>query len=302
MFLVILVNILYALVCPIGKIALQYTSPLFLTAFRMIFSGIVVLIYQYIFRRDKFTLSKSQLWLIALASIFSIYLTNWLEFLGLDYLTPAKTAFLYNLYPFSSALLSYMFFSERMSVKKWIGLAIGILGSLPLLMEDSSATEAQFHKYFGLVSLPELAVLGAIIACPLGWIFIQKAICDKNYDSVMANGTTMFAGGIMAIVHSYMTEQWDPVPITNLPYFFLTSFGLIIISNIICNTLYIELLKHYSLTFLSFTGFSTPLLTAVFDWLFFGYTVSYAFYISTAIMFVGFYLFYKEELKPLRET
>lgn len=301
MILVIIVNLLYALVCPIGKAALNYTSPLFLTAFRMILAGSVVLGYQYFFRREHFRVSPRHIGSLAIASFFTIYLTNWLEFLGLDYLTPAKTAFLYNLYPFAAALLSYIYMHEQLSHKKWLGLTIGFLGSLPLLLADTSQ-EIPFHKYLGFLSLPELAVIGAVFACPFGWIFIQKSICQDGYDSIMAVGITELAGGAMALAHSYFTETWNPLPVTNGLWFLITAFGLIIVSNIICNILYIELLKKYSLTFLSFTGFTTPLLTAVFDWLFFGYTVSYAFYISTAIMSVGFFLFFIEEYKKGQTT
>lgn len=296
MFLIILVNLLYALVCPLGKIALNYTTPLFLTAFRMILSGSILLFYQYIYRSDKFIIKRKHILYLLIGSVFSIYLTNVLEFLGLDYLSPAKTAFLYNLYPFSSALVSYIYLNERMSKIKWLGLAIGFLGSLPLLLSDTSQ-EVTLYKFFGFISLPELAVIGAVFACPFGWIFVQKLIWEDKYDSVMANGVTMFAGGLMALVHSMLVESWNPLPITNTVDFLKTSLTLMLVSNIISNSLFVELLKTYSLTFLSFTGFVTPLLTAIFDKFFFGYAISYSFYISTAIMLIGFYLFYKDELK-----
>lgn len=293
MFLVILVNVLYALVCPLGKIALYYAYPIFLTAYRMIISGIFVLGYQYAYRRHKFTVSKKEIWPLALGAIFSIYITNWLEFSGLDDLSPAKTAFLYNLYPFASALLSYLYLGEKLGFKKLIGLIIGFLGSLPLLLVNTVG-DSPAYKYMGLISLPEISVIAAVFACPFGWIFIQKAVCDDKLDSVMANGITMLAGGIMALVHSFIVEPWTPFPITDYPYFLLTSFTLMLVSNILANTLYIELLKTYSLTLLSFSAFMTPLLTACFDKVLFGYPIALVFYLSTIIMFLGFYLFYKE--------
>lgn len=295
MFFIILVNILYSLLCPIGKIALNYSTPLFLTAFRMIVAAVILLTYQYVYQRNKFFISRDQIFSLVLASFFSIYLANVLEFVGLDYLTPTKTAFLYNLYPFASALLSYLFVDEILTKRKWFGLLIGFLGSLPLLLADS-AQEANLHKYFGFLSLPEIAILVAVFACPLGWILTQKAICEEKCDSVMAVGITSLVGGLFALGHSYYSDIWNPLPVSNYGYFALTSLGLIIISNIISSIIYVELLKTYTLTFLSFSGFIAPLLTALFDWIIFGYTVSYAFYISTGIMFVGFYLFYMDEL------
>ncbi|MBA3954751.1 DMT family transporter [Candidatus Dependentiae bacterium] len=299
MIAVFLLNIFYALVCPIGKVALYYTSPLFLTGFRMVLGGAVVLAYQYIFRRDRFVVPTISWWPLFWAAVYTIYLTNWLEFLALEHLTPAKTSFLYNLYPFVSALLSVTYLREGLSGKKWLGICIGLLGSIPLLI-SADAADPHLYKYFGLVSVPELALLASVLVCPLGWIFIQKAVCQKGCDSVMANSVTMLIGGLMALVHSGLTENWNPVPVTNVPWFLITTGGLIVVSNLICNTMYIELLKKYTITFLSFTGFITPIVTAIFDWLFFGYRVPTTFYISMSIMFIGFYIFYKaEETTPI---
>ena len=297
MFLVFLVNILYAFICPLGKAALAYTSPLFLTGFRMILGGCIILGYQYFFRRAHFKITASAWRPLVIASVFAIYLTNWLEFAALDYLSPAKTTFLYNLYPFVSALLSFLYVNEQLSRLKWLGILCGILGSLPLLISADPAGPSLI-KYFGIVSLPEIALLISVIACPLGWLFIQNAVCKHNCDSIMANGITMLFGGLLALMHSYSTELWQPVPISNIRGFALTTGSLLLLSNIVCNTLYIELLKTYSVTFLSFTGFITPLITALIDWLFFGYTVSPAFYVSSILMATGFYIFYTQELTP----
>ena len=296
MFLVFLVNILFAFVCPVGKLALLYTSPLFLTGFRMIVGSLVVLGYQYFFRRAHFTVTRAAWWPLGIAALFTIYLTNWLEFAGLEHLSPAKTTFLYNLYPFVAALLSFFYLKERLSRKQQVGILMGILGSLPLLISIDPAGP-QLTKYFGLLSLPELALLVSVVAAPLGWLFIQEAVCSHGCDSIMANGVTMLLGGLLALLHSYGTELWQPVPVSNLRGFALTTGGLLVLSNIVCNTLYIELLKSYSVTFLSFTGFITPLITALIDWLLFGYTVSPAFYVSSVLMAGGFFLFYRYELE-----
>ena len=260
----------------------------------MVLGGGVVLAYQYFFRRDRFVVPTLSWWPLFWASVYTIYLTNWLEFVALEHLTPAKTSFLYNLYPFVSALLAVTYLREKLAGKKWLGIGIGLIGSVPLLISPDAA-DPDLYKYLGLVSGPELALLLSVIVCPLGWIFIQRAVCEKECDSVMANSVTMLIGGVMALVHSGITETWHPIPVTNIPWFLITTGGLIVVSNLICNTLYIELLKKYTVTFLSFTGFITPIVTAVFDWLFFGYGVPVTFYVSMSIMFIGFYIFYRAE-------
>jgi drug/metabolite transporter (DMT)-like permease len=295
MFFIFLLNICYALVCVIGKVALNYTSPLFLTGFRMTLGGFLVLGYQYFFRSNYFTVPKEAWKPLLWTALYAIYLTNWLEFAGLEHLTPAKTAFLYTLVPFSSALISIFYLGEKLSFNKKLGIGVGFLGSLPLLLSPDSASP-ELIKYWGLFSGPELALLASIIVYPLGLLFMQQAVCSKQCDTIMANGITMLIGGIIALIHSFITEGWLPLPITDLTGFLFSTFGLILFSNIICNTLYIEMLKKYSITFLAFTGFIIPLVTALLDWIIFGYKVPYTFYLSNFLIIVGFYLFSKEEL------
>jgi len=77
---------------------------------------------------------------------------------------------------------------------------------------------------------------------------------------------------------------------------------LMIISNAICYNLYGKLLKKYSATFMSFAGFTTPLFTALFDWLKFGEVASWHFYLSATIVFGGLLIFYQEELTQNSEA
>jgi drug/metabolite transporter (DMT)-like permease len=60
--------------------------------------------------------------------------------------------------------------------------------------------------------------------------------------------------------------------------------------------MYASLLKKYTATFMSFAGFIAPLFTALYGWAFLGEIITWHFYASSAIVFVGLFLFYKDEL------
>lgn len=149
----------------------------------------------------------------------------------------------------------------------------------------------------GGLPLPEIAVIIAIIFSTYGCVVLRQLVCEKNYDSVMINGLNMFIGGGLALVHSLLVDAWNPLPVTNMQGFLMSAGGMLFVSNIVGSSAYIELLKRYSITFLSFTAFSEPLLTALLDWLIFGTKMPSMFYLSVAIVFVGLYLFYSDELK-----
>jgi drug/metabolite transporter (DMT)-like permease len=261
----------------------------------MFVAGVFMLLFQYFAHRDKFIFKKKDLWRFFLLAVFNIYFTNILEFWGLQYLTSFKTCFIYSLSPFIAALLSYVILSETMSAKKWIGLGIGVLGIVPVLLNESSS-EADIGHVF-LFSWAEISVMGAAICSVYGWILLRQLVNENGYSPLMANGLSMLIGGGMALSHSSLVENWNPIPVTEYFPFLECAILLIILSNLLAYNLYGYLLRKFTATFISFAGFTTPLFTAFFGWLFLGEVVTLPFYLSAIIVFCGLLMFYQEELK-----
>lgn len=295
MHFVILLYALFASVFTIAKSGLEYTEPLFFMGSRMVIAGIFLLGYLYFFDRKKLSFNKRFGWQIFRLALFNIYFTNVFEFWGLQYLTSFKTCFIYSLSPFLSALFSFTIFNEKMTVKKWIGLFIGFVGFIPVLLGQTSSEENAGQFLF--LSWPEISVILAAICSVYGWILLRQLVKEGDCSTLMANGASMFIGGLIALVHSGFTETWDPIPTTKFLPFFESTILLVIISNLIAYNLYGFLLKKYTATLISFAGFVTPLFTALFGWVFLGEIVTWPFYLSSAIVLMGLTMFYQEELK-----
>lgn len=296
MFLVLLLYALFASVFTFEKLNLQNAQPLFLVGSQMLTAGTILLTYQFFFRRADFQIpAKNSIWMIFRLAIFNIYLNNIFEFLALRYLDSFKTCLFYSLSPFFAAMFSYYIFSERLSWRKLVGLSIGFLGFIPNLLDNQSA-ESRLNSLF-FISWEEGIMFLAAISSVYGWILLRQLVRDGGYSAFMANGLSMFIGGIIALINSMFVETWDPVPVTNVVGFLQCTFMLILISNLICYNLYGFLLKRFSATFMSFAGFMTPLFTAFFGWLFLGEVVTWAFLASAAIVFLGLLIFSQEELQ-----
>lgn len=297
MFLVFLLYGLFASVFTIAKTGLEYTQPFFLVGSRMMLAGLLMLGYQFWFKRNELKFNGIHIWRIVQLAVFNIFLTNAFEFWGLKYLSSSKTCFLYSLSPFVSALLSYMMFSEKMTSKKWLGLIIGFAGFIPILLSKTAQEESTGSFLF--FSWAEASVMMAAICGVYGWILLKQLVKENGYSPITANGLSMLVGGTIAIINSVLTEDWNPIPVTQFLPFFECAILLIIISNMICYNLYGFLLKKYSATFMSFAGITTPLFAAIFGWFFLGDKEIFAwpFYISGAIVFFGLYIFYQEEIK-----
>lgn len=295
MLFVFLLYALFASVFTIAKTGLEYTQPFFLVGSRMMLAGVIMLAYQFFFKRSEFVFKKESFWRVFRLAAFNIYLTNVFEFWGLKYLTSFKTCFIYSLSPFVSALLSYYMFSEKMNGKKWLGLLVGFAGFLPILLNHTSTEESAGSLFY--FSFPELAVMLAAICSVYGWILLRQLVKDDGYSPFMANGLSMLIGGVFALGHSLCVEDWNPLPVTEYLPFAECAIALIIISNLICYNLYGWLLKSYSATFMSFAGFTTPLFTALFGWFYLGEVVTLPFYISAMVVFSGLLIFNQQELK-----
>lgn len=298
MFWVLILYGLFASVFTIAKLALQVTEPLFLIGARMTVAGLLMLSFLFFFRPKELRFKKEDAFALFFLGFMNIYLTNALEFWGLKYLTSFKTCFIYSLSPFASALLSWLAFAERMSVKKWGGLFIGFLGFTPIFLAQT--TDEVLSGTFFSFSWAELAVMGAALSSVWGWVLLRGLVFDKGYSPIMANGVAMTLGGLMALIHSAGVENWDPLPVSDYARFIELGGALLIVSNLLGYNLYGALLKRFSATFMSFAGFLTPLFSALLGWLFLGETVAWPFWLSAAIVFTGLSLFYQEELFLLK--
>lgn len=278
----------------IGKTTLEYCPPLFLTATRMILAGVLLLSFLYCFYREKLLFKKKMIFPLALLGLTSVYITNALEFWGLQYLTSAKACFIYSLSPFLSTIFSYFQFREKITSKKVLGLMIGFLGFIPVLIYQSEK-----ESLFGgvIFSWAEIALIVATIFSVYGWILLRKLGKEENMSPLFANGASMVIGGFFALMHSLIAENWSPTPVSEFIPFAKGVIMMIIVSNLICYNLYGYLLKHFTATFLSFAGLMTPLFAAFFGWLILKENVSWSFFLAIGIIFFGLWLVYSEELR-----
>ncbi len=295
-FLMIELLLLYALFSssfPVSKVLLNYTSPMMLTGLRMIGGGIVLLGYQMIVNHKHLYLKRKHWFLFAQLTFFGIYITYLLRFWALSQISVAKTAFFYNLSPFFSAIYSYFLFDEKISKKQWVGLGIGFIGLIPLIITGTPGEKEMGEFLF--VSWAELALFVSVACHSYSWTLTRKLVRFKRYSPAIVNGISMFAGGALALFTAWLYPC--SFYVENIARFTGLLAFIIIVNNVVCYNIYAHLLRKYTSTFLSFAGFSSPLFTAFYGWVFLGEFISYHFFISSIIVFVGLYLFYQDELK-----
>jgi len=299
MSLLILISMfaIWSSVFSLGKMALELAPPLFLTASRMFIAGVLIMAYLAFRNRSAFKITPKQFGSLALLAVFSVYLSNAFEFWGLKYMTAAKTCFFYSLSPFFTALFSYLHFGEKMNGKKWLGMAIGFAGFIPVLASQKGSEELLSSLAF--ISWPELAIIGASVCSQYGWILLRLLVKNNSMPLLMINGASMVIGGVFALVHSLFVDSWTPFPVAagSFPAFAQGLFIMIFISNILCYNLYGLMLKRFRATFVSFMGLLFPVFASLNSWILLGEPLSPVIFLSTAIVSIGLWLFYSAELR-----
>lgn len=295
MILVALLYLLFASTFTLGKAVLAYISPILFIGIRMVAGGSILLAYQYFFNRSKWHFDWKDSGSFFHIALFLIYISFLGEFWAMQYVSASKACLLFNMSPFITALFSYYMLSERLTKKQWIGLAIGFLGFLPILV-DQTAGE-QVTRHFGFLSTPELLLIMAVTSASYGWMVMRYLVIERDYSSIMVNGTGMLVGGFMALITSFFLEGVPHINQEQVPIIASYTLALILVANIICFNLYGVLLRRYSATFLSFAGFTTPLFAALLDLIFFSQPITMGFVATIAFVFIGLWLFYNDEFR-----
>lgn len=293
MILIIIMYALFACSLSIGKILVNFATPTLLTGIRMTIAGMILLAYQYFSPHQEFNFKKEHLKDCAKLVFFGIYVTYILRFWGLRGLPSYKAIFLHNFAPFATAFYSYFLLQEKITKKQVLGLCIGFLGMIPILLTTTPIEEMTSGISF--ISWQELAIIISVFSSAYGWIIVRKMIYKYNYSPTMINGLSMTAGGILAFGTTFFIQ--DGFTITNQLSFVGWLAIVILISNILCHNIYGHLLKTYTATFISFAGFICPLFAAFNGWAFLGEKITWHYFLSTLIVFIGLYIFYQDELK-----
>lgn len=294
MIFVILMYALCASSFTIAKAVLQYATPIFFIGVRTSLAGLLLCSFAWM-RNISLRIHRQDFVPFFLLSILGGYVAYVFDLWSLQFMTSFKSAFFFNLSPFITALLGYIFLRERLTGKQWVGLVIGFLSLLPMLLQY--APQESFVQGLTIISWPEIILLLSVAGSCFGWI-IMKHLLRKGYHVVSLNGIAMFYAGILALITSFFTEvnQFGVLPVSNWYMFVLLTLAIIFLCNILFSNVYGYLLQHYSATFLSFAGFLCPLFTAFFGIIFLAERVTWHFVAGLVGVSIGLYIFYQDEL------
>ncbi len=289
---VIILNFLFAVNLLLRKSILNCTQPIFFQGVRLTGAGCVLLGYLYLYHRNELRFSRQDIWLFAQASLFFSYLSYLLAVITLDDFSSARYAFMSNLNPFITAIISNFYLHERLNRKEIASLCIGFIGFLPLLFVGQRSNIASVN----FLSIPALILFVSSVTYAYGWIVVSQLVSRRHYSPILVTGIAFFSGGMATMLTSFIFEGWFLAPpVTNIFKFTTYVVAIIFISEVVASNMYAALLRRYSATFLSFAGFLYPVFSAILGWLFLQEQITLNFLISAMIVGLALYIFYLSE-------
>ena len=310
-----------------NKYALYSLTPTFMVALRMLGAGVILFWYYHkSTHRLSFAYFKKDIPLLFGISLLTLFIPSLCKAYALQNMLASKASFFGSLDPFVTSIYAYLFFREKLSFKKIIGILLGFTGTLVILFSRAPSSE-QALKAFSIFSYPEIAALIAMAVGRLGWMFVQKLIRNERYTGAELNGLLMTLSGIIAFVIPFAGALISTITLLISPrlaryvpdYSFSQAFEIfhinsashigigmtillvlytILIGNVIGYTMYANFLKKHSITFISLAGFSVPLYTYLFDAML-GNPISPSFLVAAAITFAGLMIFYQDEINRI---
>jgi drug/metabolite transporter (DMT)-like permease len=292
MFDLIAMYVIMAGLFTFGKQALLYGSPFFLTAIRYIPSGLMFLAGAYYINKKEFVYRPACIPLFS--SIAFFYFTmDALRLVGLQHIPSCHAALISALSPLVAALIAYWFFKEKFPFKKIAALCLGFLGVLPLIIDSVCHTSINcsvLHLIGGYIAM-FISVLSAVVAT-----FIFKKLI-VHYSVFFILGITLFSGGVMSLLISLFSENWNPIPLENIAIVAPFLLFIFITHNLIAQPLYGYLVKKYPVTLITFATLITPVTSAVLGYFLYGQAIGFIFVFSLVTLIGAFFLFYHEEKK-----
>lgn len=299
MFVLVILSAMIASVYTFYKILLEFFPPISIIALRLLLSGIFFLLYHKYTKATIPAVIRSDYWLYFQITAFSFYIPYILECWALRYMTSSKTAFLYSVSPVITAFLSFIFFHEKMTYKKGLGLLLSIVAVIPVLV----ASAPREGGAVAFISLPEIAVLIAMLSLAYGWIVMRKAVKSRSFPIIFVNGIGMFVAGSVAAITTYFLEfntvltNIRTIPINSWFVIAASAMGLILIGSIGAYLLYGYLLRYYTATLLTFGVQLTPLFATLYGFFLLHERISYTFFFSMTCLVIGILIVYREELR-----
>ncbi|HJD75025.1 MAG TPA: DMT family transporter [Bacteroides reticulotermitis] len=147
----LLANVMWGLMAPIGKSALQEFSPISLTTFRMVGAAAAFWLLSAFFKQEH--VSHRDMLKIFFASLFALVFNQGVFIFGLSMTSPIDASIVTTTLPIVTMIVAAIYLKEPITNKKVLGIFVGALGALTLILSSQMAGGANGNLIGDLLCL-----------------------------------------------------------------------------------------------------------------------------------------------------
>lgn len=168
-------NIIYGLNITVSKSLLNtWMTPMGYTVTRILFGCVIFWTISFFLGREK--AGRMDLLVIALGSMLGLVISQVGFAEGLRLITPVTWSLIAALIPIAVLLISALFLKEYISLKKIIGIILGISGAALIILQNKSGGSAS-NNFLGI-----LMAIGCVISYAAYMVIIRKT--SMKYASI----------------------------------------------------------------------------------------------------------------------
>lgn len=282
-----------------NKFLLAFLPINFLSAFKLLFSGLVflaVFLAKYS-QNDFLKRVKEDIFNIAFICVIATCLPYFLKMYALKNLTSAQATLIGSLDPFITTIYSYFLWNERIFFHKIFGIFFGFISVVFLFYSDYLIGEMFFRAecFLGFIY-----ALFAVAIGRYGWIRTQRLLFKNRYSLIEMNLLISLGGGICSLIVFYLTEShaYSFHGVMNKKLFVLLLYSAIS-GNIFAYYIYTYYLKKVPITLVSYAGLIIPISCHFLSWAFLSEQLSKNFFVSIGLMVLGYMCYFYRENKAL---
>ena len=251
-------------------------------AMRMLFSlPIFIIIALILFlRKDNVRLTFKEWLSISGLGILSYYISSWLDFTGLQFLSASVERLILFTYPTIVVLISAFFLQKKITNVQKIALLLTYLGVAIAFIAEKGLGE-QKNIWLGSFYVFSCAITYAFYVVGTGELV-------HRFGSIKFSCYAMIAATMPIIIQCYAANRIDIFHFPKEVYFL--SFFLVVIATVIPIFLIVEGIRIVGASNSSIIGFVGPVSTIFLAYIFLNENVSFLQLVGTAIVLVGVWL------------
>jgi drug/metabolite transporter (DMT)-like permease len=269
--------VLWSSAFAVSKIALADCPPFLLLSIRFLVAGAITLAGAALLHANWRLAWRDGLVLVVIGiANNALYLS--FSYSGMRTVSAGLTALIVSANPVLTSLLAACFLGERMTVRKTIGLALGVAG-VAFIVESRIASGAASMLGIALIVLALMSLVG-------GTILFKRFAPSANL--VVSNGVQTLAGGVALIPFAFAFESVSEIVPT---WRLLAAIAyLTLCGSVVAYLLWFHLLTVFGATAASAYHFLMPPLGMLFGWILLGEHVEARDLVGVLPVAVGIYL------------